>query len=322
MPYLVSFHLCKGLGWLIIFIFAKIGRSKIFVSFSAAMCGATMFMDGLLDVLALILGLVDPALIPDTIALINSVRTFVSYGLAAIGAIIQYFITYTKKDPKTGKNVTKLHDYGKAKRCNPFLKPPLSQMLKCITFLDNIIMKAMEGKMKLAPGNSLNPAQMGEMLKEMGGEMAEGVALKAAIKASKPILEPILKKIGLAFENVEMIFNREITELEDAKNVASDPMGFLNKIWASDKSTLLPSIVNNFGPKLNPVLEKSLLKWDDVKDQFNQILIDTPDFAGLIEKLTDPENILAHPAIKAKIDAAKAAAAKAAASEGGVQDLE
>ena len=28
------------------------------------------------------------------------------------------------------------------------------------SFLDNIIMKAMEGKMKLAPGNSLNPAAM------------------------------------------------------------------------------------------------------------------------------------------------------------------
>ena len=91
------------------------------------------------------------------------------------------------------------------------------------SFLDNIIMKAMEGKMKLAPGNSLNPAAMGEALKEMGGEMAEGVALKAAIKAAQPLLSPILEKIGLAYSDVEMVLNREITELEDAKEAASDP---------------------------------------------------------------------------------------------------
>lgn len=78
--------------------------------------------------------------------------------------------------------------------------------------------------MKLAPGNSLNPAAMGEALKEAGMGMAEGVALKAAIKAAQPLISPILEKIGLVFGDVEMIFNREITELEDAKEVSSDPM--------------------------------------------------------------------------------------------------
>lgn len=309
VPYMVSFHLTKGLAWLIIFIFAKLGQTKIWVSFSAAMVGATMFLDGFLDVLTLILGLVDPELIPDIVTAISSIRTFLGYGLAGLGAAIQFFITKTDKDPKTGKKVTKLHEAGKAKMFNIFLKPPLSHMLKCITVLDNIIMKAMEGKTKLVPMNSLSP---GQMMDAMGG-----MALPMAIKAAKPILNPILEKVGLAFADIEMIFNKEITELEHAKDAAADPMGFFNGIWANAeyKATLLPSIVNNFGPKLNPMLEKSLISWDDVKDPFNEILVTVETFGDLVSKLAKPEFILEHPKVKAKIDEAKAAAAKAAEAE-------
>lgn len=176
--------------------------------------------------------------------------------------------------------------------------------------LDALIMKAMEGKMKLAPGNSLNPAAMGEALKEMGGAMAEGVAIKAAIKASQPIMDPILSKVGLKFADVEGILNREITELEDAEKVASDPQGFLEKIWTENKPQLLNGMIDKAGEKFEPALVKVSLTWADVKDQVMQIIQGAASFAEIVEQLASPEALLNHPAIQEKIEAAKAAAEK------------
>jgi len=130
VPYLVSFHLCKGFEWIIIFIFAKIGQAQIWVNLSAAMAGSSMLMNGLMDLVKLILGFVDPALIPATLIVLNSVQTFVAYGLAAIGAFVQYNILETKKKPGgEGKTETKMRKYGEAKRFNAFLKRPISDML-------------------------------------------------------------------------------------------------------------------------------------------------------------------------------------------------
>jgi len=128
----LSFHLCKGFEWVIIFIFAKIGQAQIWVNVSAAMAGATMFLDGVIDLVVLIMGFVNPASVASSMTIMDAVRTFVAYGFAAVGTLIQFNILETTKK-HDGKKVTKLHEHGKAKRFNVFLKPPLNHILKVLT---------------------------------------------------------------------------------------------------------------------------------------------------------------------------------------------
>jgi hypothetical protein len=132
LPFLLSFHLCKGFEWVIIFIFAKIGQAQIWVNISAAMAGATMFLDGVIDLVVLIMGFVNPASVASSMTIMDAVRTFVAYGFAAVGTLIQFNILETTKK-HDGKKVTKLHEHGKAKRFNVFLKPPLNHILKVLT---------------------------------------------------------------------------------------------------------------------------------------------------------------------------------------------
>lgn len=293
------------------FVFAKVGQALVAVS--AAMAGATMFMKGLVDLLMLILGAINPELIPVAVTALGSVRTFVGYGLAGVGALVQFFILETKKDPKTGKKETKVKAHGKAKACNVFLKPPLNHMLWLISKLDNLIKKVMEGgPPKITPSNSLSPMAMTGALEGMGDEMlnseamkglAEGAAVKAAIKAAQPVLDPTLAKVGLAFGDVDALLSREVTTLDEAKAVGSDPAGFLEKI----KPELLPMVLSKGLPMvLTPPLEKEGLKYDDVTDVVSELQaeLEGKSMADVITKLADPAALMEHPqivALKAKV---------------------
>ena len=73
-----------------------------------------------------------------------------------------------------------------------------------------------------------------------------------------------------------------------------------------DKTNLIPRMMNKLGPKFNPYLKKVALVWDDVKDTVSEVVTGATSLGEVIEKLANPEAILEHPAIQAKIQAAKA----------------
>ena len=69
-------------------------------------------------------------------------------------------------------------------------------------------------------------------------------------------------------------------------------MGFLNKIWSMDKSSLIPNMIGKLGPVFEPHLKKHNIAFDDVKAPVRELITNTESFAELAETLSKPEALI------------------------------
>jgi hypothetical protein len=103
------------------------------------------------------------------------------------------------------------------------------------------------------------------------------------------VVDPILKKINLSYDEVKPLLD-QVDTVEEAQEVAKDPVGFLNK----NKGTLIPIIVKNLGPFIDPHLAKIKIKFDDVKDKLIPLVekYANEDLNVLLQKMQDPQALL------------------------------
>ena len=112
-----------------------------------------------------------------------------------------------------------------------------------------------------------------------------------------PRLEPILERINISWDQIKETaikgkFVDILIDCDDMQAILgklSSPMALLEDV----RQDFIPMLVENLGPKLDPLLNKFALTWNDIKgtnikDKFNEVLTACSSMDDIMEKLGSP----------------------------------
>lgn len=149
----VSFQLSKTLFWAITAGMMYIGKKVTIVS--VAMTGSSMVMKGLIDLITNVMTIAMPDLAAEILGVLTPIRTFIGYGLAGVGVVIQLHILQ-KTVVTVGAGEKK--EVFTVRTIDQVPKTPLTPVFKCfvgkcmrriivpLTWFDKFLTLRMEGK--------------------------------------------------------------------------------------------------------------------------------------------------------------------------------
>jgi hypothetical protein len=113
------------------------------------------------------------------------------------------------------------------------------------------------------------------------------VAIRMAIKKLRPKIEPVIKKKGLTWEDVLPALDL-IDSVEELEAAISDPDAFLDTLASIGGRVAVRLLIAKMRPKIEPVIKKKGLTWEDVLPALD--LIDS--VAKLEAAISDPDAFL------------------------------
>jgi len=212
---------------------------------SVAMTGATLLIIGLVDLIQRILIVAMPSAIDDTMNALAPVKTFVGYGLAGFGFLIQNIILTKEKKEEKGKIKVTFTVKEATKEDNIIVRwftgKMVMKVLEPLQKFDKFLEKTMEGGIPTVPSGAdlmamkdqamaINPADLMEQAKAKAGDakaQAEAMKDQAMDKMddAKAQAEAMKDKMGDAKAQAEAMKDKAAAGVGDAQAQAAAGMG-------------------------------------------------------------------------------------------------
>lgn len=190
----VAFQCSRLVFWLITAAMAYIGKKV--TNISIAMTGASMLMKGLMDLIQRIAVITMPDQATSILSLISPLRTFIGYGIAGVGVMVQLAILkettveINKKPVKRfalrSNDEVRARPGGKFFVC--FLNPIVRMIIVPLTWFDKFLTIRMEGKDFLPSTDDLKKAAekaVTDKAKAVANKATGGMADKALAAAEE-----------------------------------------------------------------------------------------------------------------------------------------
>eukprot|EP00929_Paragymnodinium_shiwhaense_P024636 TRINITY_DN15096_c0_g1_i4.p1 TRINITY_DN15096_c0_g1~~TRINITY_DN15096_c0_g1_i4.p1 ORF type:complete len:1148 (+),score=232.27 TRINITY_DN15096_c0_g1_i4:64-3444(+) len=117
------------------------------------------------------------------------------------------------------------------------------------------------------------------------------LARKLAIAQLRPKIEPQLKEYGLEWANFKLILD-EVDTLEEIQDAINDVTGFLKRLAGKFPPVARKFALKALRPSIELELQKHELKWEDMEEDFENVLLHLDSVEEIQKAAADPVGFL------------------------------